>query len=52
VLVNRSVRLAARWPTRGVTGVILTQVLPFCDARVLALFERFEADIYALIGSD
>jgi CubicO group peptidase (beta-lactamase class C family) len=34
-------------PVREVTGVILTQILPFCDAPVLTLLERFEADIYA-----
>jgi methyl acetate hydrolase len=39
-------------PTRDITGLILTQLLPFCDAAVLALFERFESDIYASIGSD
>jgi methyl acetate hydrolase len=37
-------------PTRGVSGLILTQLLPFCDAPVLALFERFESDIYASLG--
>jgi methyl acetate hydrolase len=31
----------------GVTGLIMTQVLPFCDGRVLRLYERFETDIYA-----
>ena len=28
------------------TGVILTQLLPFADARVLALYGRFERAIY------
>ena len=34
-------------PTRSVGGLILTQILPFCDARVLDLFAQFERLIYA-----
>jgi methyl acetate hydrolase len=34
-------------PTRRVTGLIMTQILPFADASVLDLFERFERGIYA-----
>jgi CubicO group peptidase (beta-lactamase class C family) len=34
-------------PTRRVTGVILTQILPFADAKVLELFGQFERAIYA-----
>jgi CubicO group peptidase (beta-lactamase class C family) len=34
-------------PTRKLTGVILTQILPFADPTVLALFEQFEQAIYA-----
>ena len=34
-------------PSRGIGGVFLSQLLPFCDARALALFERFEAATYA-----
>jgi CubicO group peptidase (beta-lactamase class C family) len=34
-------------PTRRVAGVILTQILPFADDRVLNLFEQFERAIYA-----
>ena len=34
-------------PARGVAGVLVTQILPFADARVLALLERFEAAVYA-----
>jgi CubicO group peptidase (beta-lactamase class C family) len=34
-------------PARGVAGLLLTQILPFCDSAVLALLDRFEADIYA-----
>ena len=37
-------------PLRGVAGVLLTQILPFCDAAVLTLLERFESDIYAAIA--
>jgi hypothetical protein len=33
--------------TRRLTGVILTQILPFADATVLRLFEAFEGAIYA-----
>ena len=31
---------------RRLTGVLLTQVLPFADAQVLTLFEQFEGAIY------
>jgi CubicO group peptidase (beta-lactamase class C family) len=34
-------------PTRRVTGVILTQILPFADAKVLDLFADFERAVYA-----
>jgi len=34
-------------PTKRLTGLILTQILPFADARVLSLFERFERAMYA-----
>jgi methyl acetate hydrolase len=34
-------------PTRHLTGVILTQILPFADATVLNLFAGFERAIYA-----
>jgi methyl acetate hydrolase len=34
-------------PTRQLAGVILTQLLPFADASVLGLFERFETAVYA-----
>src|SRR5262249_2791355 len=37
--------------TAGVTGLIMTQVLPFWDGPVLRLFERFETEIYARISS-
>jgi methyl acetate hydrolase len=34
-------------PTRRIAGVILTQVLPFADPKVLNTFEQFERAIYA-----
>jgi CubicO group peptidase (beta-lactamase class C family) len=34
--------------TRRVAGVMLTQVLPFADARVLEMFEQFEHAMYAI----
>src|SRR5262249_23139589 len=34
-------------PTRHVAGVLLTQVLPFADDRVLRLLDRFETAVYA-----
>ncbi len=34
-------------PKRGVAGVLMTQILPFADARVLALLDRFEQAVYA-----
>jgi CubicO group peptidase (beta-lactamase class C family) len=34
-------------PARGVAGLLLTQILPFADARVLELFEAFERAVYA-----
>lgn len=34
-------------PARRITGVILTQILPFGDAAILELFAEFEAAIYA-----
>lgn len=37
-------------PHKGVTGIILTQTLPFADPLVLGLFDRLERDAYAAIG--
>jgi methyl acetate hydrolase len=34
-------------PTRRVTGVILTQILPFADPAVLDVFSQFEQAVYA-----
>jgi methyl acetate hydrolase len=36
--------------TRRVAGVILTQILPFADPKVLGTFERFESALYAMRG--
>jgi len=33
-------------PARKVTGLIMTQILPFADARVLKLYGRFESSVY------
>jgi CubicO group peptidase (beta-lactamase class C family) len=38
-------------PARRVAAVILTQILPFADARILALLGAFERGIYALLPS-
>jgi hypothetical protein len=32
-----------------VTGVILTQILPFADTRALALYGRFERAVYEAV---
>ena len=34
-------------PTRRLAGVLLTQILPFADDRVLRVFDRFETAVYA-----
>jgi len=33
-------------PARRVTGLIMTQILPFADARALKLYGRFESSVY------
>jgi methyl acetate hydrolase len=33
-------------PARKVTGLIMTQILPFADARALKLYGRFESSVY------
>ena len=35
-------------PTKRLTGLILTQILPFADTKVLTLFEQFEKAMYAM----
>ncbi|MCK8785157.1 beta-lactamase family protein [Roseomonas sp. NAR14] len=37
-------------PSRGVTGLLLTQILPFADPAVLGLLDRFERSVYAALG--
>lgn len=37
-------------PKRRVTGLILTQLLPFADAEVLDLFARFERGVYETVA--
>jgi methyl acetate hydrolase len=36
-------------PVRRVTGVILTQILPFADSAVVRLYGEFERGVYALL---
>ncbi len=36
-------------PATGVAGVILMQLLPFADAKALAVFDRFEKAVYAAL---
>jgi CubicO group peptidase (beta-lactamase class C family) len=38
-------------PVRRVTGLIMTQILPFADPRVLALYGRFERAIYEALAT-
>jgi CubicO group peptidase (beta-lactamase class C family) len=38
-------------PSRRVTGLIMTQILPFADARALKLYGRFERSVYETIGA-
>jgi len=38
-------------PTKRVTGVIMTQLLPFADAEVLKLFAKFENGLYSAVNS-
>jgi CubicO group peptidase (beta-lactamase class C family) len=38
-------------PTRGVTGVIMMQLLPFADAKALAVYDAFERGVYHLAGA-
>ena len=36
-------------PAKGVAGVILMQLLPFADAKALAIFDHFEKAVYAAL---
>jgi methyl acetate hydrolase len=35
-------------PARQITGVLMTQILPFVDARVIKLYTQFERGVYAM----
>ena len=37
-------------PVKRVTGVIMTQILPFADPRVLKLYGQFERGVYTALG--
>jgi len=37
-------------PSKQVAGVILTQVLPFVDSRVLSLYGKFESGVYKALS--
>jgi CubicO group peptidase (beta-lactamase class C family) len=37
-------------PSKQVAGVILTQVLPFADSRVLSLYDKFESGVYKALS--
>ena len=37
--------------TRGITGVILMQFLPFADRKALAIYDAFERGVYQLAGA-
>lgn len=37
-------------PAKGIAGVILMQLIPFADAKALALLDRFEKALYAALG--
>ena len=39
-------------PAKRVAAVILTQILPFADARALALYGAYERAVYAALGAD
>jgi CubicO group peptidase (beta-lactamase class C family) len=38
-------------PTKHVTGVIMTQLLPFADDEVLKLFAHFESGLYSAVAA-
>jgi CubicO group peptidase (beta-lactamase class C family) len=37
-------------PKKQVTGLLMTQILPFADPTVLHLFDAFEAEVYRTVG--
>ncbi len=36
-------------PAKRVTGLIMTQILPFADQRVLKLYGQFESGVYEML---
>jgi CubicO group peptidase (beta-lactamase class C family) len=36
-------------PAKQIAGIIMTQILPFLDSKVLELFDKFEKAIYAIL---
>lgn len=38
-------------PIKRVTGLVMTQILPFADPQVLALYRAFECNLYAAINT-
>jgi hypothetical protein len=38
-------------PAKRVTGFIMTQFLPFADARALKLYGQFERGVYDALGA-
>jgi CubicO group peptidase (beta-lactamase class C family) len=38
-------------PASGIAGVLLSQILPFADPRIMRLFAEFEKAVYDTIGS-
>ena len=36
---------------KRVTGLVMTQILPFADPQVLALYRAFERNLYAAINT-
>jgi len=37
-------------PTKEIAGVILTQLVPFADGKVLSIYDRFEKAVYSSLG--
>jgi CubicO group peptidase (beta-lactamase class C family) len=38
-------------PVAGIAGIMLTQILPFCDSAAVDLFEAFERAVYGAVGN-
>jgi hypothetical protein len=37
-------------PKKRVTGLLMTQILPFADPTVLGLLDEFETEVYRTVG--